>query len=246
MVPGASPTVVWDPARQPGSVGQAQKLIRKVIAGPELFGRGVVRATPYEGDPSRWAVLGQDCGWRLEPLPNDVLATLTRYFEVPAEGGKGSVRLSATVSVHRTALGADWAQAGTLEEVMGCPEQTLRPGERLTGLMSASHVWGDGANRSGEDQLHESGQCRSRTRGGPYPYVWLQSTFGPVTVGASACGGRGRSDEEVQRMVTQSSGWMRSALEDEIGRPAGAPSRSSEPGAWSGESSSASGTQGGA
>lgn len=116
----ASPTVVWDPARQPRTARQAEKLIRKVIAGPELIGPGVVRAMPYEGDPSRWAVLGKDCVWRQEPLPKDVLATLTRYFQVPAEDGKGSVRLSATVSVHRTSLAADWAQAGMLEEVMGC------------------------------------------------------------------------------------------------------------------------------
>ncbi|MER6617532.1 hypothetical protein [Streptomyces xantholiticus] len=246
MLPEASPTVVWDPARQPRTAGQAQKLIRKVIAGPELIGPGVVRATPYESDPSRWAVLGVDCVWRQESLPKDVLATLTRYFQVPAEGGKGAVRLSATVSVHRTALGADWAQAGTLEEVMGCPEQTLRPGDRLTGLMSASHVWGDAANRSSEDRLNERGQCHSYTHGGPYPYIWMQSTLGPVTVGASACGGRGHGEDEVHRLVAQSSGWMRSALEHELGRPTEVASGSSEPGASPSGSSFAPGRNGGA
>jgi hypothetical protein len=74
-----------------------------VIAGPELFGRQVVRTTPYESDPSRWAVLDDGCAWQLAELPAGVLATLTRHFEVPTEDAKGPVRLSATVTVHRTA-----------------------------------------------------------------------------------------------------------------------------------------------
>ncbi|MFD9281734.1 ABC transporter substrate-binding protein [Streptomyces mirabilis] len=67
--PTASPTTETDPAKQPRTADQARALIGKVIAGPELFGPGVVRTTPYESDPSRWAVLGDGCTWHLAELP---------------------------------------------------------------------------------------------------------------------------------------------------------------------------------
>lgn len=85
-----------------------------MIAGPGLFGTEVVRATPYESDPGRWAVLGDDCLWRLKALPEDALATLTHRFEVPSAGSKGAVRLTAKVTVHHTALDAAWEQARML------------------------------------------------------------------------------------------------------------------------------------
>ncbi|WP_329264283.1 hypothetical protein OG223_50340 [Streptomyces sp. NBC_01478] len=129
----ASATPETDPGKEPKTAAQARMLIERVISGPELFGTGVARATPYESDPGQWAVLGDDCLWRLEPLPGDALATLTRHFQVPAAGAKGAVRLSATVTVHRTALDASWEQARMLEEDLDCTEQTQRPGERLTG-----------------------------------------------------------------------------------------------------------------
>ncbi|WP_328833326.1 hypothetical protein OHT77_40415 [Streptomyces sp. NBC_00252] len=117
--PSASATSERDPGREPRTTAQAQSLIQQVISGPELFGTGVVRATPYESDPAQWAVLGDDCLWRLRPLPADALATLTRHFEVPASDVLGAVRLSATVTVHRTALDASWEQARMLEEDLG-------------------------------------------------------------------------------------------------------------------------------
>lgn len=82
----ASATSESDPAREPKTASQARALIERVISGPELFSTGVLRATPYESEPGQWAVLGDDCVWRLEPLPGDTLATLTRHFEVPAAG----------------------------------------------------------------------------------------------------------------------------------------------------------------
>ncbi|WP_413105580.1 hypothetical protein [Streptomyces sp. Inha503] len=50
----------------------------------------------------RWSVLDDDCAWHQQPLPRDVLATLTRSYEIPANGAKGPLRLSAVVTVHRT------------------------------------------------------------------------------------------------------------------------------------------------
>jgi len=222
--PSASATPEMDPAREPKTATQAQALIEQVISGPELFGTGVQRATPYESDPGQWAVLGDDCLWRLKPLPGDALATLTRHFEVPAAGGKGAVRLSATVTVHRTALDASWEQARMLEEDLDCTEQTQRPGERLTGLQSLSFARGEGGNTSGDDLLLETGQCVSDTRGGPYPYWWQQAVLGSVVAGTSVCGGRGRSEQELNSLVVEVLPRMLLRVEQEIGRPTGSAS----------------------
>ncbi|MGX9889252.1 hypothetical protein [Streptomyces sp. NPDC002276] len=220
----ASATPETDPAREPKTATQAQALIQRVISGPELFGTGVERATPYESDPGQWAVLGDDCLWRLEPLPGDALATLTRHFEVPATGGKGAVRLSATVTVHRTALDASWEQARMLEEDLDCTEQTQRPGERLTGLQSLSFARGEGGNTSGDDLLLETGQCLSDTRGGPYPYWWQQAVLGSVVAGTSVCGGRGRSEQELNSLVAEVLPRMLLRVQEETGRTTGSAS----------------------
>lgn len=187
--PAPAPTPEADPDRVPRTAAQARRLVEDVLAEPEHFGPDTVRATPYESDPARWTVLTEDCAWRTGHLPDDVLATRTRYFEIPAADGRGPVALSATVTVHRTALDAAWEQARMLEEAVGCPEQTLRPGERLTGLTSLALARGEGANETSDDTLSERGECISDSRGGPYPYTWDQSTFGPVVVGVSVCGG---------------------------------------------------------
>ncbi|MFD5572199.1 hypothetical protein [Streptomyces cadmiisoli] len=233
-----------DPDRQPGSAAQARALIRKVIADPELFGPDVVPASPYESDPSRWAVLGENCAWQLRKLPKDVLATLTRHFDVPTGGGKGSMRLSATVTVHRTATDAAWEQATMLEEALGCEEQLLRPGERLIGLTSSAFGRGEGGNVDTEDSLLESGRCSSDARGGPYPYLWQQVTLGSVVAAVSACGGPGRSADEVQRLVQEPLARVMVHVQREIGPDAAAATGTPEP--KSSHGASASGTNGGA
>ncbi|MBK3572413.1 hypothetical protein JHN63_00955 [Streptomyces sp. MBT65] len=222
----ASATPETDPGKEPKTAAQARALIERVISGPELFGTGVTRATPYESDPAQWAVLGDDCLWRLEPLPGDALATLTRHFQVPAAGAKGAVRLSATVTVHRTALDASWEQARMLEEDLDCTEQTQRPGERLTGLQSLSFARGEGGNTSGDDLLLETGQCVSDTHGGPYPYWWQQAVLGSVVAGTSVCGGRGRSQEELNSLVAEVLPRMLLRAQEEIGSTAGGASPS--------------------
>ncbi|MGW3288601.1 hypothetical protein ACWDR3_28575 [Streptomyces sp. NPDC001002] len=209
-----------------------------MIAGPELFGRQAVRATPYESDPSRWAVLGDGCAWRLADLPAGVLATLTRHFEVPADGAKGPVRLSATVTVHRTALEAAWEQAGMLEESLGCTEELLRPGERLTQLSSTAFARGEGLNGYSDEFLEETGLCVSDSRGGPYPYLWDQATLGSVVVSTSVCGGRGRAPDELSALVQSALPKMLVRAKSELGGLDGAGSASPEPDASGGESAS--------
>ncbi|WP_155060065.1 hypothetical protein [Streptomyces blattellae] len=219
-------------------------MIRTVIAGPELFGPRVVRATPYEGDPGRWAVLGENCAWQQQELPKDVLASLTRYFELPAAGGKGAIRLSATVTVHRTPLDAAWEQARMLEEALSCKEQLLRPGERLTELNSWGSVFGEGNNHDYDDAVGETGSCRSDTRGGPYPYYWHQVMLGPVVVSVSGCGGRGHTDADVSQPVGEAHAKVTTRVEREIGWDDGTFSGSPE--AKVSPSTSVPGTKGGA
>ena len=228
-LPAASPTEQADPAKQPHSAAEAWAFVRKVIADPELVGSGAAPGTPYESDPNTWAVLGENCAWQREGLPEDVLATLTRHFEVPASGAEGAVRMSTTVTVHRTALDAAWEQAGMLEEGVGCPEQTLRAGERLTDLSSVAVAWGESGNTSSDDSLSESGACVSDTRGGPYPYSWTQSAFGPVVISASSCGGQEGTSSELDVAVR-----MLLRVQDAIGSPTGAGSASPDPATPSG------------
>ncbi|MBC7273914.1 MAG: hypothetical protein H5T76_35305 [Streptomyces sp.] len=222
-MPVTDPTVEADPGKLPGTAAEARELIRRVIGGPEMFGSRAVRGTPYESDPSRWAVLGEDCVWQREPLPEDVLASLTRHYVVPAGGGKGEVRMSATVTVHRTGLDAAWEQARMLEEALGCREQTLRQGERLVELTSSAHAGGEGANNHSEDLLIESGKCVSDTRGGPYEYWWRQSQLGSVTASTSVCGGRGWSEADLEDMAGTAGPTVMTRVQDEIGRPVGDP-----------------------
>ncbi|MHA5049361.1 hypothetical protein [Streptomyces sp. SD15] len=132
--PSSTAVVDIDPAELPTTRAQAAALIRDVIADPSAFGPGAVRRTPYESDPRRSPVLGDDCVWEQQALPKDVLATLTHSYEIPASGAKGPVRLSAVVTVHRTPEQADWENAEVLEEMMRCPSQQLRSDEVITSL----------------------------------------------------------------------------------------------------------------
>ncbi|WP_212908647.1 hypothetical protein [Streptomyces sp. TS71-3] len=219
-----------DAARLPRTAAQARALVRGVIADPELFGSGAVRATPYESDPDTWPVLGDDCAWQPRGLPGDVLATLTRYMEMPDGRGR-TAGVTVTVTVHRTALDAAWQQAGVLDETMRCPDQTPASGERLTGmagltrltgLSSSASAYGEGANLYSDDVLRESGDCRGGESGGTFAYYLRQAAYGPVVVSAAACGGQagknadGPTVEPVQACVVA----MVGRVKLRIGRPA--------------------------
>ncbi|MEX3100765.1 hypothetical protein [Streptomyces sp. ST1015] len=204
--PTAPPTEVVDidPARLPATSAQAAALIRQVIPDPARFGPATVRRSPYESDPTRWAVLGDDCVWHQEPLPRDVLATLTRSYEIPAAGDKGPVRLGAVVTVHRTPEQADWENAEVLEEIMRCPAQRLRSDEIITSLNDVPATPGDTGYAFAEDSLTELGDYTSADLGGPHPYIWEQTRIGQFTLAVSAKG---------------SPGWTRPALLDLLRTP---------------------------
>ncbi|MFE0678223.1 hypothetical protein [Streptomyces sp. NPDC058867] len=217
--PAPAPTVEADPAKVPRTDDAARKLIRQVIAGPELFAAGTRRADPYESDPETWSVLDDSCVWRREPLPEAVLATLTRHFVLPAAGDKGPVRMTVTVTVHPETADAAWEQAGMLEEALSCTEQTLSEGRKLTGLFSNASVWGEAGNNYAEDSLFEMGSCTGPTEGGPYPYQYQQATFGPVVVSMSACAGEGWEARELLQEVNGPVPRMLLRAETRIGRP---------------------------
>ncbi|WP_162793677.1 hypothetical protein [Streptomyces paludis] len=207
---------VPDPARAPRTAAAALRIARAVAAGPEQWGPGYVRRTPYESDPTRPADLGADCVWQRGALPDGFLAGLTRYSELPASGRRGPIRVNAVVTVHREVSGADWEMAGTLEDALRCPEQRLRDGERITGLISLGSGYGAQGNGYAEDSVHESGQYHSDTLGGPHSYVWSQARVGQVTVAATARGARGRTEKEIDEVIRQGLSSMVIRLRNEL------------------------------
>ncbi|MEU9958134.1 hypothetical protein [Streptomyces sp. NPDC050982] len=206
-----------DPGRIPKTRAEALRLARAIAATPAKWGPGYVRRTPYESDPGLRPVLGADCVWQLKPLPATVLTTLTRYSELPAEDGKGPIRVAAVVTVHRTVKDADWEMAGTLEEALRCPDQQLRRGERITELGSLGAGFGLLGNLTAEDMLTEGGKYYSDDLGGPHHYYSTQSRWGQVTIAAFGKGSEGRSADEVNTALLQGAGAMVSRVESELG-----------------------------
>ncbi|AVH61627.1 hypothetical protein C4B68_36815 [Streptomyces dengpaensis] len=172
-------------------------MVREVLAKPSEFGPDTVRRDPYESDPQLWAVLGDDCVWHQQALPKDVLATLTRSYEIPTYGKKGPLRLSAVVTVHRTPEQADWENAEVLEEMMRCPAQQLRSDERVTKLNDIPFSLGEAGNESADDSLTETGKYTSAEVGGPHEYVWRQTRIGQFTLAVSAEGSKGWSQADL-------------------------------------------------
>ncbi|MGI3230219.1 hypothetical protein ACRJ4B_47525 [Streptomyces sp. GTA36] len=205
-----------DPDRAPKTRAAALRLARTVVAAPADWGPGFVRHSPYESDPASWPVLDQDCVWQREPLPSTVLANLARNSELPAEDGKGPIRVTATVTVHRAVKDADWEMAGTLEEALRCPDQQLRQNERISGLLSQGAHFGLMGNFTSEDTLTEGGEYYSGELGGPLYYYWIQSRLGQVTVAVVGRGSEGRSDEDVNSALRQGALQMLNRVETEL------------------------------
>ncbi|MFD3485550.1 hypothetical protein [Streptomyces sp. NPDC058665] len=205
-----------DESRKPRTRAQALRLARAVTAEPSRYGADYVRRSPYESDPGSLAVLDEDCVWQREPLPPSVLTSFTRYSELPAQGGKGPIRIAATVLVHRDEADANWDMARTLEEALRCPEQQLSDDERITGLLSTGLAFGAGQFAS-EDSISESGEYHSDELGGPHYYTWGQSRLGQVTVSAVGKGSKGRTSKEIDKAVIEGTAAMlvdvQSALE---------------------------------
>lgn len=215
--PAGTPyTLDPDPARLPATRAAALDLIGKVIAGPDSFGPGVVKQSPYESDPDTWPVLGEDCVWQQQKPGFSVLATLTRSFEVPAEADKGPVRLGAVVTVHRNRRDAAWEMAESIEETMRCPTQQLREGELIGSMVAGALLGGEANQNNSEDFLSETGKFQSSKLGGPHHYAWQQAQTLQFTVAVTGKGAKGRTEREVDALVTEAQAAMLVRLESAV------------------------------
>ncbi|MDG9683701.1 hypothetical protein QC334_13315 [Streptomyces sp. DH18] len=214
--PSPEQSLVPDPARLPKTPAEARDFIDRVIAGPDSFGPGVVKRSPYESDPATWPVLGEDCVWQQQKPAYSVLATLTRSFELPAEQGKGPVRLGAVVTVHRTREDAAWEMAESIEESMRCPTQELRKGETIGSMVAGALLGGESAQNTSEDFLSEMGEYRSSELGGPHYYAWQQAQTLQFTVAVTGKGAKGRTEDEIDTLVNEAQSAMLSRLENTV------------------------------
>ncbi|MFD8937149.1 hypothetical protein ACFV0R_18195 [Streptomyces sp. NPDC059578] len=207
-----------DPARAPDDHAGAAALAKTAAALPEEFGRGFEKAAPYESSPRDWNVLDESCVWQRGTLPADVLASFTRRSRLPAAGGKGLVRMSSTVTVHRTGSSADWEMAGTLEEALRCPDQRLGGAERVTGLMSLGSAYGEGGNLTADDALMEAGKFVDERIGGKAAYyAWHQARLGPVTLAVVVKGGKGFTDRQLNRSAAEALTFMKKRVREALG-----------------------------
>ncbi|QLJ02660.1 hypothetical protein HZZ00_17615 [Streptomyces sp. NEAU-sy36] len=214
----ATARLTVDPARVPTTRAAALDLVRAITAGPDSYGPGYVKRPPYQSDPADWPVLGTDCVWRQESLPDDVLATFTRYSRLPAAGAKGEVRTAATVTLHRTVAQADWEMAETLEEALRCPDQQLRATERIIGLNSMGSGYGTNGNTSADDYLIEMGTYDNPALGkGSTYYIWNQVRIGPVTIAVVVEGGKGFDQSDLLTVQARAVAGMETKVRGELG-----------------------------
>ncbi|MFK0016451.1 hypothetical protein [Streptomyces sp. NPDC091027] len=210
-----------DESKQPRTPAEAHELLARIVIAEDALGPDVVRSAPFESDPGRWPVLDADCVWQTEGLPPDVLATNTRYFHIPAANGHGRVRINTTVTVHRDRTESGWETARAMEEVLRCPDQKLREGEHLKGLLGNSVYQGEQGNNWSEDAFNELGTHTEAGGGEPQRYFWYQAQFGPVTVGVAGKNAAGYAEDALMTLVVQGNSRMISQAKQALGKAAG-------------------------
>ncbi|WP_208875163.1 hypothetical protein [Streptomyces armeniacus] len=201
-----------DPDRVPKTREEALRFAREVVAEPESWGAGYVRSSPYKSGPRRTSVLGEDCVWKQRALPSSEFVSVVRRSELPAEDGKGTLRVTAVVTVHRDTASAEWKMARILEEPLRCPDQQLDATERITGLRSGGDPF-QGRRDVGDDFLQETGRVHGGPPGGPHPYVWAVTRIGSVTVGAAVKGSEGHDVAAVQTVGARGTANMSATAE---------------------------------
>ncbi|MFF3201966.1 hypothetical protein [Streptomyces sp. NPDC002962] len=204
-----------DPARVPRTKQQAEALAAAVALGPEAWGAGFRAQRQATSTPRTVAVLDEQCRWERRPLPTSVLASLSRYSELPGTGGKGEIKVTAAVTVHTTVLDADDQLSTTLEEPLRCREQQVRDDERISGLMSTGTAYGQGNNTYSDDQVVEIGSYLTGTA--KQSYFWFVTRLGTVTLAVSVKGAKGYTDSELNQYASQATSTMLSRVEFELG-----------------------------
>ncbi|MFT9785750.1 hypothetical protein ACMZ5E_05865 [Streptomyces rhizosphaericola] len=201
--PGALPSAydfTPSPDRVPKTAADARRLTRNAILGEPDWTAGMVRGTPYE-TAGTWTVLADSCVWSRSALPDGVLDSFTRRLDVPAQDGKGRVRGSVTVTVHKSVEAADREIKDTVQESFRCPSQELGGGQRLSGLMSLQFDQKD--VRNADASLFEAGKFTGPASDGTQDYVWSKSRIGPVTTAVSVKGAKGYETTDLLRIAAE-------------------------------------------
>jgi hypothetical protein len=161
------------------------------------------------------AVLDEACRWQRRAQPDGVLAALSLYSELPGSGKRGTVKVTATVTVHSTVLGADDHLSEMLEEALRCPEQQVRADERIAELMSVGTPRGTRGNHYADDSILETGVYL--TGGGKALYRWMVTRLGQVTITVSFKGAEGYTVDDLDRYVTRGTTTMLDRVAYELG-----------------------------
>ncbi|MER6558203.1 hypothetical protein ABT300_10660 [Streptomyces sp. NPDC001027] len=204
-----------DPAAVPRTARQAEALVQTVTLQPSAWGSNFRAQQPAASTPGTVAVLDAQCRWQRRPLPKTVLASLSRYSELPAAGGRGTVKVSAVVTVHATVRDADQQLAATLEEPLRCQVQQVRTDERITGLASAASPFGQGGNTYADDQVVEIGSYLTGTT--VQTYRWYVYRLSTVTMAVSVMGATGYRPDELEQTALPALLKMLNGVKAELG-----------------------------
>lgn len=212
----ATPTpFAADPAKVPRTARQAERLAQAVVLQPQAWGDGFRAQQPAASTPRTVAVLDTQCRWQRRPLPKTVLASLSRYSELPGAGGKGTLKVTAAITVHATVRDADQQLSTTLEEPLRCPVQQVRTDEQISGLLSNASPYGQGSNTYSDDQVVEIGSYV--TGASAQTYRWFVTRLGTVTVAVSVMGATGYKPDELVQYASHGTTTMLSRVESELG-----------------------------
>ncbi|MEH0543973.1 hypothetical protein QA802_13020 [Streptomyces sp. B21-105] len=204
-----------DPAAVPRTGRQAEALAQAVALQPQAWGADFRAQQPAASTPGTVAVLDAQCRWQRQTLPKSVLASLSRYSELPGVGGKGTIKVTSAVTVHATVRDADQLLSTTLEEPLRCPVQQVRTDEQIAGLMSTASPYGQGGNTYADDEVIEAGSYLTGTVA--QTYRWQVARLGTVTVAVSVMGAKGYKNDELQQYVSPALYKMLERVASELG-----------------------------
>ncbi|MFF6783344.1 hypothetical protein [Streptomyces sp. NPDC012510] len=205
-----------DPNRVPRSRERGATFAEAVVMRPQDWGPGFQAQQPLARSAENTvAVLDKECRWQRRALPDDVLASVSLYSRLPGTGKRGTIRVTASVTVHTTVADADDALSEALEEALRCPEQQVRADERIAGLMSVGTPFGRRDNTYADDSVFESGDYL--TGSGKEPYRWMVTRLGTVTVAVSIKGAQGYTAPELDQYMTRGTVTMLDRVSYELG-----------------------------
>ncbi|WP_200307256.1 hypothetical protein [Streptomyces adelaidensis] len=216
--PSATPSAApfeADPDRVPTSGTRGATLAAAIVMRPQDWGAGFEAQPLARSAEGTVAVLDEECRWQRRALPEGVLASLSLYSELPGTGKRGTVKVTAAVTVHTTVLGADDQLSETLEEPLRCPEQQVRADERIAELNSVGTPLGIRGNNYADDSIYEQGAYL--TGGGKASYRWMVTRLGQVTVAVALKGAEGYTSSELEQYVTRGTTTMLDRVRFELG-----------------------------